>query len=61
MGFSVGFEIHYVPLPPEKKYAYDAALSGLYAMLAETMEEIDEEERERGKEKQDAQKKREAQ
>ena len=59
MGFSVGFEIRYVPLPPEKKYAYDAALSGLYAMLVEVMGEIDEEERELG-EKKEAQKKLEA-
>ena len=61
MTFTVKHKIRYVPLPPEKKYAYDVALSGLYAMLVETMEEIDEEEQERGKDKQETQKKREAQ
>ena len=52
MAFTVTHQIRYVPLPPEKEYAYKAALLGLYEMLTEAMEEIDEDEREREKEKQ---------
>jgi hypothetical protein len=51
MTFTTTHQICYAPLPPEKEYAYKAALLGLYEMLTDAMEEIDEEERERGKEK----------
>jgi len=42
MAFTVTHQIYYVPLPPERKHAYDAALLGLYEMLIEAMVEIDE-------------------
>jgi len=51
MTFTVKHKICYVPLPPEKEHAYNVALLGLWEMLVEAMDEIDKNERERGKEK----------
>ena len=45
MAITVSSQIRYIPLPPEKEYAYKVALVGLYEMLIEALEEIDELER----------------
>ena len=45
MYFTIKVKVRYVPLPPEKEYAYKAALLWFYEMLVEVMEEIDEDER----------------
>ena len=45
MHFTIKAEVRYVPLPPEKEYAYKAALLWLYEILVEVIEEINEDER----------------